>query len=95
MADYLSRMSFDNDLAISTGNNAELKLLAIISTIFGGTDIPLLLCHELQETTINDAELQAALQHVTDCWEPKWALVAELRPHSTCGILCLAATITC
>ena len=79
MADYLSRMSSDNDLTITTGSNAELNLLA--TTIFGGTDIPVLLSHELQEATINNAELQAVLQRVTDGWESKSAVAAELRPY--------------
>ena len=42
-------------------------------------NIPVLLSHELQEATINDAELQALLQHVTDGWELKSAVAAELR----------------
>ena len=74
-------MSFDNDLTITTGSNAEHNLLATISTIFGGTDIPVLLSHELQEATINDVELQAVLQRVTDVWEPKSVLAAELRTY--------------
>ena len=81
MADYLSRMSSDNVLTITTGSNAELNLLATISAIFGGTDIPVLLSHELQEATNNDAELQAVLQRMTDGWEPKSAVAAELRPY--------------
>ena len=74
-------MSSDNDLTITTGSNGELNLLATISTIFGGIDIPVLLSHELLEATINDAELQAVLQCVTDGWEPKSAVAAELRPY--------------
>lgn len=81
MADYLSHMSSDNDLAIITGCNAELNLLATISTIFGGTDIPVLLSHELQEATISDTELHTVLQRVTDGWQPKSAVAAELQPY--------------
>ena len=46
MTDYLSRMSSDNDLAITTGSNAELNLLATISKIVGGADLPVLLSHK-------------------------------------------------
>ena len=81
MADYLSRMSSDKDQTITSGSNAELNLLATISKIFGSTDIPILLSHELREATINDAELQAVLQRMIDGWEPKSAVAAELRSY--------------
>ena len=74
-------MSSDNDLALITGSNAELNLLATISTIFRGADIPVLPSHELQEATINNAELHVVLQRVTDGWEPKSAVATELRPY--------------
>ena len=81
MADYLSRMSSDNDLTFTTGSNAELNLLTTMSTIFGSTNIPVLLSHELHEATINESGLQAVLQRVTDGWEPKSVEAAELRPY--------------
>jgi transposase InsO family protein len=79
MADYLSRMTVLGQL--DDGHNSERDTLATISTIFGSTDLPVLLSHELQTATTNDVELQAVLQRVSEGWKARTTLAAELRPY--------------
>jgi hypothetical protein len=83
MADYLSRMT-NTDLT----KPAELNSVLTIATIFGSSDIPVLLATELQVATAGDDTLKTVLRYVSKGWCSRSTLVAELKPyHDVCELL--------
>lgn len=83
MADYLSRMT-NTDLT----KPAELNSVLTIATIFGSSDIPVLLATELQVATAGDDTLKTVLRYVSKGWCARSTLVAELKPyHDVCESL--------
>ena len=77
MADYLSRMS--NSINSSESDN-DLNASLTISTIFGSTDIPVILVSELQVASAKDTVIQKALGFVSEGWCSKSSLPPELKP---------------
>ncbi len=78
MSDYLSRMGISMDNVAGT---ADLSAVYTVATIFGSTDIPVLLSSELQMETTKDTALQAVLQLVSSGWPSRSNLSAELKPY--------------
>jgi hypothetical protein len=76
LADYLSKMGITLDY-----DTAKLSAIYTVSTIFGSTDIPVLMSAELQAATSSDAMLQTVCQRVTDGWPTKPCVPAKLRPY--------------
>ncbi len=76
MADYLSRMT---DMGIAKPAQAELNSVLTVATIFGNSELPVLLASELQVATTGDVTLQTALRHVSEGWCGRSSLAAELK----------------
>ena len=75
MADCLSRM-VSSSPAIDYMNQAS----STVASIFGNTDIPVLISNDLIKYTQDDMQLQHVIRHVRDGWPEKAKLTSEIKP---------------
>jgi hypothetical protein len=64
MADYLSRFSICVQASL-TDSHLDLSAVYKVATIFGGSDLPVLLTSDLRIATDSDDILRAVLQYVS------------------------------